>query len=266
MLGAPDHRSQVFLGWSMISIWLTGGDKGETLVLVPFPVDCLVVESGDPPFGFLGGYQSLYLVVGHLEDSSPYGVAGLPHQGGKGLYIWRCDETELCLRVVGDESESGAGSDFTDSLGVQQRGVCEVQGWLWHGTRSLQAKQPTTVQHRTTRLPPLNVKPSSVSKVRRLILALALVLAACGGAAVEDSASTTSSVATEGDTSTTVAPTTSDGATATTEGEQDTPDTTEPPSSDRPAAPDFTLELGEGGEYTLSEGEKPVYLVFWAEW
>lgn len=36
--------------------------------------------------------------------------------------------------------------------------------------------------------------------------------------------------------------------------------------SDRPLAPDFTLELGDGGSYTLSEGAKPVYLVFWAEW
>ena len=36
--------------------------------------------------------------------------------------------------------------------------------------------------------------------------------------------------------------------------------------SDRPAAPDFTLELGEGGSFTLSQGEKPVYLIFWAEW
>lgn len=36
--------------------------------------------------------------------------------------------------------------------------------------------------------------------------------------------------------------------------------------SGRPFAPDFTLELGDGGSYTLSEAEKPVYLVFWAEW
>ena len=46
--------------------------------------------------------------------------------------------------------------------------------------------------------------------------------------------------------------------------------TTSPPAatttSDRPLAPDFRLELGEGGTYTLSEGSKPVYLVFWAEW
>ncbi|HWB89103.1 MAG TPA: hypothetical protein VG872_07795 [Acidimicrobiia bacterium] len=37
-------------------------------------------------------------------------------------------------------------------------------------------------------------------------------------------------------------------------------------TSGRPVAPDFTLELGDGGVYTLSEGAKPVYLVFWAEW
>jgi hypothetical protein len=36
--------------------------------------------------------------------------------------------------------------------------------------------------------------------------------------------------------------------------------------SGRPLAPDFTLALGDGGSYTLSEGAKPVYLVFWAEW
>jgi hypothetical protein len=38
---------------------------------------------------------------------------------------------------------------------------------------------------------------------------------------------------------------------------------TEPPG---PMAPDFTIALGDGGTYTLSEGAKPVYLVFWAEW
>ena len=31
-------------------------------------------------------------------------------------------------------------------------------------------------------------------------------------------------------------------------------------------APDFTLALGDGGEFTLSAAEKPVYLIFWAEW
>ena len=31
-------------------------------------------------------------------------------------------------------------------------------------------------------------------------------------------------------------------------------------------APDFTLELADGGRYSLYEGDKPVYLIFWAEW
>ncbi|MFP4552738.1 MAG: hypothetical protein ACLFRT_02675 [Actinomycetota bacterium] len=61
---------------------------------------------------------------------------------------------------------------------------------------------------------------------------------------------------------------------------ESSPDPTEPPdevtttsqpeatgtTSNRPLAPDFTLELGDGGTYTLSEGASPVYLVFWAEW
>ncbi len=38
------------------------------------------------------------------------------------------------------------------------------------------------------------------------------------------------------------------------------------PSVEGPAAPDFTLALGDGGEFTLSAEQKPVYLIFWAEW
>lgn len=34
----------------------------------------------------------------------------------------------------------------------------------------------------------------------------------------------------------------------------------------RAAAPDFSLHLGDGSTFTLSEGAKPVYMVFWAEW
>jgi hypothetical protein len=33
-----------------------------------------------------------------------------------------------------------------------------------------------------------------------------------------------------------------------------------------PAAPDFTIALGDGGSFTLSEEAKPVYMIFWAEW
>ncbi len=42
--------------------------------------------------------------------------------------------------------------------------------------------------------------------------------------------------------------------------------TTVPAEPQGPIAPDFALTLGDGGTFTLSEGEKPVYMVFWAEW
>jgi hypothetical protein len=32
------------------------------------------------------------------------------------------------------------------------------------------------------------------------------------------------------------------------------------------AAPDFSLELGDGSTFTLSEEARPVFMVFWAEW
>jgi hypothetical protein len=37
-------------------------------------------------------------------------------------------------------------------------------------------------------------------------------------------------------------------------------------SPEGPAAPDFTIALGDGGSFTLSEEAKPVYMIFWAEW
>ena len=32
------------------------------------------------------------------------------------------------------------------------------------------------------------------------------------------------------------------------------------------SAPDFTLVLGNGDTFTLSEEQRPVFLLFWAEW
>lgn len=34
----------------------------------------------------------------------------------------------------------------------------------------------------------------------------------------------------------------------------------------RPSAPGFELELADGLRFDLDEADKPVYLVFWAEW
>jgi hypothetical protein len=39
-----------------------------------------------------------------------------------------------------------------------------------------------------------------------------------------------------------------------------------PSPTGRESAPDFTLALHGGGSYTLSEENRPVYLLFWAEW
>lgn len=96
-----------------------------------------------------------------------------------------------------------------------------------------------------------------------LFALLGLVLTACGGGAGSEQASTTAGVEDVTTTSTAAPETTADsGSTDTTSGA----DATTTTDSGRPAAPDFTLELGEGGSYTLSEGTKPVFMVFWAEW
>jgi thiol-disulfide isomerase/thioredoxin len=92
----------------------------------------------------------------------------------------------------------------------------------------------------------------------------ALVLAACGG-------STTANTAAPSTSTTGAAPT---PATTQAPGTTGAPGTTSTPSEptttrvrpDGEAAPDFTLALGDGGTFTLSEEQKPVYMVFWAEW
>ncbi|MBK5268906.1 MAG: hypothetical protein JJE47_15920 [Acidimicrobiia bacterium] len=39
-----------------------------------------------------------------------------------------------------------------------------------------------------------------------------------------------------------------------------------PSGVEGPVAPDFSLVLADGSTFTLSEGSRPVYMVFWAEW
>lgn len=91
-----------------------------------------------------------------------------------------------------------------------------------------------------------------------MLMSLGLALTACAGA-IEETPGTTSA-----------SPTTSVGNGTTLPDDVTTqptlPSDTTLTTSDRPLAPDFTLALGDGGTYTLSEGAKPVYLVFWAEW
>jgi hypothetical protein len=97
--------------------------------------------------------------------------------------------------------------------------------------------------------------------VRRLTI-LMLLLAACGGAAA-DQTGTSDDQPPTASTAEVEPVTTSSGDGAQSADAPDTPTTT---LSDRPLAPDFTLALGDGGEFTLSETSKPVYLIFWAEW
>jgi hypothetical protein len=108
----------------------------------------------------------------------------------------------------------------------------------------------------------------TVRRLHLLTAALALVVVACAAedagptATTEGGQLSTSQPSDSGsgelpDSAEEPAPTTTTTTTA--------PETTET-TSGRPSAPDFSLELGEGGTYTLSGGAKPVYLVFWAEW
>ncbi len=97
--------------------------------------------------------------------------------------------------------------------------------------------------------------------------ALAVVAASCS------SGTEAATSAPESSSTTVAAQTGEDGSTTSTTVEGTTtmpPETEASPSTaapiDGPPAPDFTLALGDGGEFTLSAEQKPVYLVFWAEW
>ncbi len=95
----------------------------------------------------------------------------------------------------------------------------------------------------------------------RRLAALALIVTACGGSPAAETtvAPTTAALPTTVGATTTSAP----GATTTTGAV--TP-TTARVLPDGDPAPGFTVELGEGGTFTLSEHARPVYLLFWAEW
>ena len=83
---------------------------------------------------------------------------------------------------------------------------------------------------------------------------VALFLVACGDPGGSGSATTIQPGATATSSSATSSvPTSSSSSTSI---------VTEAPAT----APDFTLALGDGGTFVLSEEARPVYLVFWAEW
>lgn len=101
-------------------------------------------------------------------------------------------------------------------------------------------------------------------------IALALVVAACGGDGDTGITAATTAPTTMAATATTEAPI--GGTTATdapSGGAADDPSTTASTAASGPEgdpAPDFTLGLADGSSFTLSAEQKPVYMIFWAEW
>jgi hypothetical protein len=90
----------------------------------------------------------------------------------------------------------------------------------------------------------------------RWLLAAVMLVAACSTTPLGSSPDSVSEVP-----STVSGPTTAAGTPSTT-----TPAGSSTAPSGRETAPDFTLALHGGGSYTLSEENRPVYLLFWAEW
>ena len=87
-----------------------------------------------------------------------------------------------------------------------------------------------------------------------------MVMAACGGAPTAEPTSVATSVVVTTSLVTTTAP----AGTATTVGPAPTTTPRIRPEGDD--APHFSLVLGEGGVFTLTEETRPVFLLFWAEW
>ena len=86
------------------------------------------------------------------------------------------------------------------------------------------------------------------------LVVVALCLYACGDPGGSGSATTIQPGTTEASSSATSSvPASSSSSTSTV-------------TEARATAPDFTLALGDGGTFVLSEEARPVYLVFWAEW
>lgn len=101
-----------------------------------------------------------------------------------------------------------------------------------------------------------------------LTVAILLSLAACAGDAGTQEPTDANSPATSEATSTSQASSDSTasggGGESTTSTQAEVSDS--PPQVEGPAAPDFTFALSDGSSFSLSDEQKPVYLVFWAEW
>ena len=102
--------------------------------------------------------------------------------------------------------------------------------------------------------------------------ALALFAAACGGTEAMEGTDSAAVVTTAAN-GTTAPETSTDAVTTTvvvddeaTSSSEEPAESVRPLPDDAPPAPDFTLALDDGSEFVLSAEQKPVYMVFWAEW
>ena len=120
-------------------------------------------------------------------------------------------------------------------------------------------------------------KMSRIMRCLRMtgLVPLILLVAACGGETDTDAGEVEAPVVTEAASETTAPPaaadessTTTTAAPSTTAAESEATTTTVAASAEPlgPPAPDFTLELGSGGTFALSEQTQPVLILFWAEW
>ena len=105
----------------------------------------------------------------------------------------------------------------------------------------------------------------------KLLVVLALVAAACGGSTTTSATSETSLSTSEPATAVASSPPEESVNEAQAEADAivETAPAARQTSRTKPEgrdAPEFTLALGQGGEFTLSGEAKPVYMVFWAEW
>jgi len=95
--------------------------------------------------------------------------------------------------------------------------------------------------------------------MRRALIVMLLVAASCGGA--DSAGSSGTDPAGGGDLGSPLVPVPEDVSAA-------SPDGAALPSvpEDATPAPDFTLALADGGDFVLGDEQRPVYLIFWAEW
>lgn len=117
---------------------------------------------------------------------------------------------------------------------------------------------------------PPNLITMRTQRLVSLVVGLALVAAACGGGDGETVTPAEATPTTQGGDATpaTASPSTEPGTSPATEPTEATQPSAERPAPDptREIAPDFSLPLGDGSTFVLSEEIRPVFMVFWAEW